>query len=196
MHYIRTLRNGIYLIIGIFLAFLGVRFGLYGLIINIFNNDSRQISINDLYATGAGLKRNVEIKDGILWDLDIKHFDRNGNIKSYLYILTLSDTSKSKTAVVVINSLSEINLNNSFKIYGLLKPSWYKLDSEIEKILKNDGFKIAENNYFLDLDSKPWKWYWHLLILFISGLFIYRLIEAIIQGIKKSRTAIGPTCVP
>lgn len=188
MHFIRTIRNGIYLFIGIFLAFLGIKFGLYDLIINIFNNNSKQISVYELYKNGAGLNRNVEIKDGMLWDIDLKYLDGKGNIRSYIYLLTLPDTSTSKTVVVVVNSPSKIDINNSFKIKGLLKPFSNNLDSEIENLLRYHGYSIAENNYWLDFDKKPWKWYWNLLILFISGLFIYRLIEAIIKGIKKAKT--------
>ena len=53
--------------------------------------------------------------------------------------------------------------------------------------LSKNGVSLTENTYYLEKDVEPWKWYWNLSIFLFSGLFFYRLMEAVINGFKKKK---------
>lgn len=186
MNILGFLKSGAYLILFIILAFIGLIYGFYYLSINIFNSECEKITINELCTNGLGSQRNIEITDFILWDFNIQYSDKQGNIKSYVYFLSLPDTITSKKIVVAINTKSQLSLNNVGKISGLIAPFNYSIDPELTDLIHTRGFLVAKNNYYLELYDQPWKWYWNLLIIAISGLFLYRFFEMIINKVKKT----------
>lgn len=187
MNFFAFLKNGIYLILIVFLAFLGLQYGLYGLIVNLFNNELRQVTVEELSTKGAGTHRYIEVSDGINWDLGLAYMDERGKPKSYLYFLSLTDTTESKTIVAITKSYRKIEHLEELSFKGMLEPFWYKPDKEIVAFVEERGFKMAKNNYFINLNEKPWKWYYNLLILGFSILFFYRLFEAITKGIREKQ---------
>ncbi|MCF8277617.1 MAG: hypothetical protein K9J17_12860 [Flavobacteriales bacterium] len=180
-------RNGFYLIIAIGVAAFGFQFGLYGLIVNTLGNGLHVLSIEELYTKGAGTKRQIELTDGIIWDTGLANYDDDGNLETFLYVVTLQDTTSSKHAVVIVESENKMLMDSDEVIIGLLKPFWTTVNENLKLMLSDREFDFDEQLFVLELNKEPWEWYWNLLVLLVSSLFIYRLIEAIFLELKSRK---------
>lgn len=186
-----TIRNFIFLLVAIFVGFLGIKFSAYGLMVNLMDSSLHEISINDINSENLKTKRYIKITDGFSIDLPLEYVDDRGNTEYYLYPLlnskTFNDTTFSTKTNIVIESKHKINNWNDAEIKGLLEPYWYRIDEIVIEEFNLRGFDVDKDGYYLELDSKPLKWYWYLLILSIAFLFFYRMIEAIIKGVKSKK---------
>lgn len=185
--FLEFIKNGFYLIVVVCVAALGLQFGLYGLIINLAGSELKPATVEELYENGAGLNRYIELSGGRFWDMDLGYYDGDGNLATYVYLLTTADTTKAPVVVAVLETDATIDSASRTPITGLLKPFWTPLDEDLEFILYQSGFELAPNVYHLETNKEPWKWHWNLLILLISILFFYRLIEAIIKNLRVRR---------
>ena len=80
------IRNILYLLIGIFLAFIGLKFGFYGLIINVFGGELYNITAKELYEEGAGVNRFVIVEDAKIFNPSIVNWTYEGEIESYFTV--------------------------------------------------------------------------------------------------------------
>ena len=183
-----TIKNFISLIVAIVVGFLGLKFCLYGLIVSIFGASLQDISIRDIYPENLKTKRYINIIDAasVTEPLELINGDRE---VWYVYPLIRTDEAKNPPSEIKTNILleSDVKISNweQKKITGLLKPYWYNIDEEIIYAFSFEGVEVDPDGYYLELNSKPIKWYWYILILSVAVLFFYRLIEAILTGIKK-----------
>ena len=170
----KMIRNFFYLIFAIIVGFLGIKFSLYGLMVNVTGNSLEQISLIDATPEVLKTKRYIKIMDGISLDSPIKYVDENGKVKYMVYALLkrgVNDSISDFKSNLIVESKGEINDWSEADIKGLLKPYWYRIDDEIIQEFAYRGIEVDKSGYCLELNTKPWKWYWYLLILLVAILF-------------------------
>ena len=188
------IKNIISLLFVIFIAFLGIKFSAYGLLVNIIDNELHELSLSDLNAEQLKTKRFITIIDESAASIPsgLNYVDGHGKVVLYIYPL-LRKTVKGDSVYlstktnVVIGSKEKITDWNEADLTGLLKPYWYRVDNEVIQEFAYAGIAVDEDAYYLELEAKPYKWYWYVLILAIVGLFFFRMIQAILKRVKKSK---------
>ncbi len=193
------IKNIISLLLVIFIAFLGIKFSAYGLLVNSIDNDLHEISLSDINAENLKTKRYLSIKDENAASIKsgLEYADGHGKTVLYVYPL-LRKTVKGDSVYlanktnIVIGSKEKITNWNDADLTGLLKPYWHSVEEEVIQEFAYRSIFIEEDAYYLELEAKPYKWYWYVLILSIVGLFFFRMIQAMMKGIKKKREEKNP----
>lgn len=177
------------------IAFYGLRLSVYGLIVNIQNSDMFELDIKNIEKENLTKNRYLNIIGAHSFRDPVVLVDNEDYRPAYyIYALTgvadgTQDVDDSfKKSKVLIESKSEIDNWDEIEVSGLLKPYWYTIDSDVTSIFGSMGIEVTKDTEYLEMNARPWKWYWYLLIIFLAVLFYYRMIEAFLEKVKEVRT--------
>tara|TARA_R110000737_G_scaffold318207_1_gene329042 strand:+ start:2754 stop:3332 length:579 start_codon:yes stop_codon:yes gene_type:complete len=174
----------------IFVAGLALNHSVYGLIVACQNRTLYPIEYHNVENENLFKNRYIELHSATSYVAPLVYLDENNYPVKYLYSLSAVEDSsifKNQQIKIVLETETEINDWNNIKIEGLLNPYWQGPDEGVVKNFAAYGVILSEDAEYLKLDSTPWKWYWHMLIIFIAGLFFYRMFEAFIDKVKETK---------
>jgi hypothetical protein len=77
-------------------------------------------------------------------------------------------------AKILIETLGRIHDWEHSEITGLLDPYWSSIDKELIFEFAYLNIKVDEDAYYMQVGTKPLKWYWYFLILFLSVFYLYK----------------------
>jgi len=189
MNTFQYLNAGFWLVIIIIAAIIGLNHSFYGLMVNIQNSSLHTIELDEIEIENIQKNRYLNIIGAISKIDPLTYEDENGKPVKYIYALSSqSESNKSEsfnsTSKIILESKTPIKEWRKTKITGLLKPYWHNIDQEIILNFQYSGVKISDDVEYLQMNTKPWKWYWHFLIILIAILFFYRMFEAIMKKLK------------
>ena len=186
-----VIRNFIFLVLFVILAFFGIRHGIYDLFVSIMGPDTLELNMSQLNSKNVKYNRLIKITDAYSLDAPLEFSKDRHNVDYYVYVLLkkgkFENSAKSLETNIVLESKRKITDWTNYLPQGLLKPHWYYIDQKLIDAFEVAGISIDKKGYYLVADQKPWKWYWYVLIIAIASLFIYRLVEAIVKGLRKYR---------
>lgn len=191
MKIIEYIKAAIWLVIVSFVAVLGLSHSFYGLMVSVQNSELYEIDYSNINNEDIIKNRYISIKNAGSYTEPLVYIDERNKPIKYLYALTQLQDSNSIHAVdyeshIVIESETEIHVWKTAQFKGLLSPYWDNIDEDIKMSFELEGIVINENAEFLKLETEPWKWYWHILIILLASLFFYRMFEALFKKMKKS----------
>jgi len=186
------LKISFWLILVVIVALLGLSHSFYGLLVSFQNSDLYEINLNNIEDENLKKNRYIKIINANSVVDPLIYVDETNKPVQYIYALSsvVQDsnhiTSILTNSKIIIETKTIINDWTNKEIKGLLKPYWKSIDEEIISNFEYSGLKISENAEYLKLDTKPWKWYWHIIIILVASLFFYRMFEALFNKVNNS----------
>ena len=182
-------KAGFYLIIVVIIAVYGLNHSFYGLLVSFQNASLFEMNLNEIDNDQLLKNRYINIKEANSAVDPLLFIDELGKPVKYIYALTsLTDSNQIKNQVlnskILIESETEITDWKEAEVIGLLKPYWENIDEEILNGFKFSNVKISDDAEYLKLNTQPWNWYWHVLIIALAALFFYRMFEAVVKKVK------------